>query len=100
MCWRVVAVFLVLAGCANVHAQSDYPAKPIRLLVPFPAGGAAEILARLTAQRLQETWNASPVVEPRPGAGGIVATEIAAKSPGDGYTFIIVTVGHAVNPSL
>src|SRR5688572_8957677 len=51
-------------------------------------------------QRLQEKWNAQSIVEARPGAGGIVATEVAAKSPPDGYTFVIVTVGHAVNPSL
>jgi tripartite-type tricarboxylate transporter receptor subunit TctC len=82
------------------HAQSDYPSKPIRFLLPFSPGGAAELLARLTGQRLQETWHAQSVIEPRPGAGGIIATEIAAKAPPDGYTVIIVTIGHAVNPSL
>ena len=100
MQWRIVVALVVLFGCANVDAQSDYPSKPIRFLLPFSPGGAADVLARLTAQRLQETWHAQSVVEARPGAGGIVATEIAAKSPPDGYTFIIVTVGHAVNPSL
>jgi tripartite-type tricarboxylate transporter receptor subunit TctC len=58
------------------------------------------VLARLFGQRLQETWRAQLIVEPRPGAGGIVATEIAAKAPADGYNLLIVTVGHAVNPSL
>jgi len=100
MPWRLIAALVVLVGCANVCAQSDYPSKPIRFLLPFSPGGAADVLARLTAQRLQEEWHAQSVVEARPGAGGIVATEIAAKSPPDGYTFIIVTVGHAVNPSL
>lgn len=84
----------------RAYAQSDYPAKPIRVLVPFAPGGSAEVFARLTMQRLQERWNAQSVVEARPGAGGMIATEIAAKAPPDGYTLIIVTVGHAVNPSL
>jgi tripartite-type tricarboxylate transporter receptor subunit TctC len=90
---------VLLFSAAAVYAQ-DYPSKPIRFLLPFAPGGAGDVLARLTGQRLQETWNAQSFVEPRPGAGGIVATEVAAKSPPDGYTFIIVTVGHAVNPSL
>jgi tripartite-type tricarboxylate transporter receptor subunit TctC len=100
MRWRKVISILVLLMSASAYAQSDYPSKPIRFLLPFSPGGAADVLARLTGQRLQETWNAQTVVEPRPGAGGIIATEVAAKAPPDGYTFIIVTVGHAVNPSL
>lgn len=100
MRWRKVISLLVLLMSASVYSQSDYPSKPIRFLLPFPPGGAADVLARLTGQRLQETWNAQTVVEPRPGAGGIIATGVAAKAPPDGYTFIIVTVGHAVNPSL
>ena len=100
MQWRTIVSLLLLVACANVHGQSDYPSKTIRFLLPFAPGGAGDVLARLTGQRLQETWNAQSVVEPRPGAGGIVATEIAVKAPPDGYTYIIVTVGHAVNPSL
>lgn len=100
MRWSKAIFVMVLLASASSYAQSDYPSKPIRILLPFSPGGAADLLARLTGQRLQETWNAQSVVEARPGAGGIVATEIAAKSPPDGYTFIIVTVGHAVNPSL
>jgi tripartite-type tricarboxylate transporter receptor subunit TctC len=93
----VVAGF-VASACA--HAQSDYPSKPIRFLLPFSPGGAGDVLARVTGERLKEAWGAQTVVEPRPGAGGMIATEVAAKSPPDGYTFVIVTVGHAVNPSL
>jgi tripartite-type tricarboxylate transporter receptor subunit TctC len=92
-----VGLLLLAAGA---HAQSDYPAKPIRFLNPFAPGGSAEVFARAAAQRLQDRWNATTLIEPRPGAGGRIATELAAKAPGDGYTFIIVTVGHAVNPSL
>ena len=103
MLWRIACgllALLLLTLTAHVRAQADYPAKPIRFLLPFAPGATADVLARLTGQRLQETWRAQTVVEARPGAGGIVATEIAAKAPADGYTFIIVTVGHAVNPSL
>jgi tripartite-type tricarboxylate transporter receptor subunit TctC len=89
---------LLLAAAAR--AQSDYPTKPIRFLNPFAPGGSAEVFARLVGQRLQERWSATTFIEPRPGAGGRIATEAAAKAPADGYTYIIVTVGHAVNPSL
>ena len=68
--------------------------------MPFPPGGAADTFARLAGQKLGEAWGKAPVIENRPGAGGIIATEAAAKSPADGYTYIVVTVGHAVNPSL
>ena len=68
--------------------------------MPFPPGGAADTFARLAGQQLGEAWGKAPVIENRPGAGGIIATEAAAKSPADGYTYIVVTVGHAVNPSL
>ena len=97
--WAAIGCFLV-AGAAGAQAQSDYPAKPIRFINPFAPGGSAEVFARLAGQRLQERWGATIVIEPRPGAGGRIATEVAAKAPADGYTFIIVTVGHAVNPSL
>ena len=100
MASRAIVLLLLLAVSAAVHAQTDYPSKPIRFLLPFAPGATADVLARLTGQRLQEKWNAQSIVEARPGAGGIVATEIAAKAPPDGYTFVIVTVGHAVNPSL
>jgi tripartite-type tricarboxylate transporter receptor subunit TctC len=98
--WRKVVALVALMVSASTYAQSDYPSKPIRFLLPFSPGGAADVLARLMGQRLQEVWHAQSVIEPRPGAGGMIATEIAAKSPPDGYTIIIVTVGHAVNPSL
>jgi tripartite-type tricarboxylate transporter receptor subunit TctC len=100
MSWRKVVAVVALVLSAGAHAQSDYPSKPIRILLPFSPGGAGDLLGRLAGQRFQESWSAQTVVEPRPGAGGIVATEIAAKAPPDGYTLIIVTVGHAVNPSL
>ena len=100
MSWCKVVALMILLASANAYSQADYPSKPIRILLPFAPGGAGDLLGRLAGQRFQESWHAQTVVEPRPGAGGIVATEIAAKAPPDGYTLIIVTVGHAVNPSL
>jgi tripartite-type tricarboxylate transporter receptor subunit TctC len=100
MSWHNVVAVVALMVTVNAYSQSDYPSKPIRILLPFSPGGAGDLLGRLAGQRLQESWQAQSVIEPRPGAGGIVATEIAAKAPADGYTLIIVTVGHAVNPSL
>lgn len=91
---------LVLAISSTVAYAQDYPTHAPKIMVPFPPGGAADTFARLCGQKLGDAWGKQPVIENRPGAGGIIATEAAAKSPPDGYTFIVVTVGHAVNPSL
>ncbi len=96
-------VRLLLAALACLFAASalaQYPDRPPKILVPFPPGGAADTFARLAGDRLGTAWGKQVIVENRPGAGGIIATEAAAKSAPDGYTFLIVTVGHAVNPSL
>ena len=88
------------APSAVAQSPAQYPDKPVKIIVPFPPGGAADTFARLAAQKLTEVWgNKSQVlVDNRPGAGGIIGTEAAAKSPPDGYTFEMVTIGHAVNP--
>lgn len=90
----------LLSPVAGAQAPADYPTKFVRIVVPFPTGGTADILARLIGERFTEIWGKPVIVENRPGAGGIIGTEAAAKSAADGYTFLIVTVGHAVNPSL
>lgn len=99
---RTVALIVttLLAVPTVVGQSTEYPNRPIRFVVPFPPGGAADTFARLASHRLGEVWKQQNVVENRPGAGGIIATEFAAKAPADGYTFLVVTVGHAVNPSL
>ncbi len=107
---RLAAASLAVATCGALtvlapaaHAQepaSAYPSKPIRLLVPFPPGGAADTFARFVADKLSQSWSQGVVVDNRPGGGGIVATQAAAKAPADGYTLLVVTVGHAVNPHL
>ena len=81
-------------------AQAQIPDRPVKLLVPFPPGGAADTFARLAGDRLATSLGRQVLVENRPGAGGIIATEATAKSAPDGTTYLIVTVGHAVNPSL
>jgi len=89
----------LLAPVDPASAQ-EWPAKPIRLLVGFPVGGAADILARLHAARLQDAIGQTIVVDNRGGAGGVIATELAARAAGDGYTLLFTSLPHVINPPL
>ena len=92
---------LALAVCAALAHGQSYPVKPVRIVVPFPAGGTTDILAREAAQRLTQSLGQPFVVDNRPGAGGNIGAELVAKAPADGYAFLMGTVGtHAINASL
>ena len=86
--------------CLGEAAAQQYPAKPVRVIVPFGAGGPADIYARYLAQRLQDPLGQTFVVDDRPGAGSIIGTDLVAKSPADGYTLLLMSNTHTVNESL
>ena len=95
--------FLVLATLAwagNSMAQSGFPNRPIRIIVPYTAGGSADFMARLIGQRLTDAWGQQVLVENRGGAGGNLGMEAAQKSPADGYTLVMVNNSQAINESL
>jgi tripartite-type tricarboxylate transporter receptor subunit TctC len=99
--FTLVAVAVAVAAFATslAHAQA-YPARVVRIIVPFAAGGPADIYARLVGQRLQEALGQSFVVEDRPGAGSVLGTDAVAKSPADGYTLLMMSNTHTTNESL
>jgi tripartite-type tricarboxylate transporter receptor subunit TctC len=103
---RLSVVCACLMAAAMVCAAIDgwaqpYPAKPIRIIVPFPAGGSADIMARVVGQKITERWGQQVVIDNRSGAGGNIAAELAAKSAPDGYTLFLCTVGtHAIHQTL
>src|SRR5262249_44375279 len=94
---------LAAAACAIIStagAAADYPARSIRMIVPFVAGGGTDLLARLVAPRLTELLGQQIVVDNRGGAGSIVGTELVAKAPADGYTLGLFDTAFAINPAL
>jgi tripartite-type tricarboxylate transporter receptor subunit TctC len=95
------AIAALLLACTLPAAAQPYPSKPVRILCAFPVGGIADLYARIIGARLGEAWGQPIVVENRTGAGGTIAAEAVAKSPPDGYTLVMGSVGtHAVNVSL
>ncbi|MFZ5784635.1 MAG: tripartite tricarboxylate transporter substrate binding protein [Pseudomonadota bacterium] len=78
-------------------AQAEYPEKPIRLVVPFPAGGVTDVVARVIAERLTAELGQQVLVDNKAGAGGVIGSEIVAKAPGDGYTLLFTTPNHTIN---
>jgi tripartite-type tricarboxylate transporter receptor subunit TctC len=99
--WVCVTVFVVDAAISAAAAAAEtYPAKTVRFIAPFPPGGTVEILARALGQKMTESWGRPVIVDNRPGASGIIGSQIAAKSPPDGYTLLMVPVTHVTNASL
>jgi tripartite-type tricarboxylate transporter receptor subunit TctC len=94
----IIGVILPLSA---TFAQGNWPTKPITVVVPFPAGGTTDIVARLAGQALAEELGRPVIVENRPGAGGNIGAQLVARAPADGYTLVMGTVGtHAINPAL
>ena len=90
---------LAVAAAAPLAAQ-EYPTRPVKIIVPFGVGGPADLYARVVAQHLSEQLIHPFIVEPRPGAGSIIGTDAAAKSPPDGYTLLMMSNTHTTNESL
>jgi tripartite-type tricarboxylate transporter receptor subunit TctC len=98
---RLLASFVLLLTAIDMApAQDAFPSRPVHVLVPFAPGGAVDIVARTLGDELSSRWGRAVVVENRPGAGGVVASEAEAKAAPDGYTLILVATGHALNPHL
>jgi tripartite-type tricarboxylate transporter receptor subunit TctC len=96
-----IALCAALLATPAAFAQQNYPQKPIRYVVPFPAGGIADVFARIVGGRMSESWGQPVVVENRAGAGGNIGAELVAKSAPDGYTILMGSIGtQAVNASL
>lgn len=95
-----VAAAMIVTGPALAQTAADYPAKPIRIIVPFTPGGATDVMARLIGQKLTEAWGQQVVVENRPGAGGSIGMDAAAKSAPDGYTLVVVNNAVATNEAI
>src|SRR5262249_48473990 len=94
------AMLIAIAGDASAQAI-DFPNRPVKIVVPFAAGGPTDVVARILADLLSARWNAqSVVIENRPGAGTILATAAVAKSPPDGYTMLIGTNSILINPAI
>ena len=96
---------LAASGFSSARAQSAWPTKPVRLVIPFPAGGATDIIGRTLATRLSTALGQQIVIENKPGAGGVIGADAVAKSAPDGYSVVLATgstdsVGPALNPKL
>jgi tripartite-type tricarboxylate transporter receptor subunit TctC len=94
------AAGVLLALAAPAAAQSDYPNRPVRLIIPFPPGGSNDVVGRMIGEQLGKQLGKQVVVDNRAGAGGVIGTELAAKAPPDGYTILVISLAHAVNPWL
>src|SRR5579862_6568578 len=97
---RVLGLLLALTAFAAPAAADDYPARAIRLIIPFPPGGSNDVVGRIIANQLGEKLGKQVFVDNRGGAGGVVGTDLAAKAAPDGYTLLIISIAHAVDPWL
>jgi tripartite-type tricarboxylate transporter receptor subunit TctC len=99
-CKAALAFVLGLLPALVLAQAPAFPAKPIRIVVPFTPGGPNDILARMIGQRYTAAWGQQTIVDNRPGGGTVIGTDIVAKAPADGHTLLMVSTSHAANPSL
>jgi tripartite-type tricarboxylate transporter receptor subunit TctC len=99
--WRFMGLVLATSACvATASAQSQYPNRPIRFVVPLATGGALDIASRLFGQKLSDAFGQQVVIDNRPGAGGMIGAELAARASPDGYTLMMASISHTVLPSM
>jgi tripartite-type tricarboxylate transporter receptor subunit TctC len=98
--FRIAAVAAVMCAVAGAASAQSFPSRAVHIFVPYPAGGGVDVLARTLGDVVSKQWGQSVVVENRPGAGGLIASQALATSPPDGYTLIVVASGHATNAFL
>ena len=94
-CMTLAGLFL-LAAVPNATLAQDYPSKPLRIIVGYPPGGANDIIARVVAQKLSEAWGQQAIVDNRPGAIGVIGTEMVARAAPDGHTLGVVSLSPLV----
>ncbi len=100
---KFIRLFVLACAAFAMPAAAlaqTFPSKPVRMVVPFPPGGATDIIGRMVAAKMQEIWGQTVIVENKPGAGTVVATDMVAKSAPDGYTMAFVITAHVINPTL
>jgi tripartite-type tricarboxylate transporter receptor subunit TctC len=95
----LMGVLLGALHASGAGAQS-FPVRPVRYIMPLPAGGETDLFARVLARRLGEDWNQNVIVDNRPGGGTIIGTAVAASAAPDGYTLLHAVTAHAINPTL
>src|SRR6266850_357589 len=98
--FRMAAVAALMLAAAGAASAQPFPSRPVHIFVPYPAGGGVDVLTRTLGDVVAKQWGQSVVVENRPGAGGVIASQAVATAPPDGYTLIMVASGHATNPLL
>src|SRR6185503_17442860 len=96
----LVALHAIIPSTATAQRADDYPSRPVRIIIPFTPGGPTDILGRLITARLTDTFGVSVLIDTRPGANGIIGTEVVARSPKDGYTLLYTTGSHAANATM
>lgn len=97
---KAMLICACLLAAANLACAQDFPNRPVRMIVPYPSGGGTDLIARVIGRKLTEKWGQSVVIDNRPGGDGAIGAGIAARTPPDGYTFVMIISTHAVLPSL